>query len=159
MSVQEGTTAPPVAGQIPASRAKSLRRGSFSAFLMLVVQYGLGMYVNLYVTVPSADQGKGIGKALSNGPAGITVHILLGLLLILSAIGVLVQAVLARQPVLIGLAVIGLLALAGAAVEGGAFVGNGHDAASLWMAMLTGIGLLSYGTSLFLLAPPRAALR
>jgi hypothetical protein len=159
MSVQEGAAAPPVAGQIPASRAKSLRRGNFSAFLMLVVQYGLGMYVSLYVTVPAADQGKGIGKALSNGPAGITIHILLGLLLILSAIGVLVQAVLARHPVLIALGAIGLVALAGAAFEGGSFVSSGHDAASMWMAMLTGVGLLCYGTSLFLLAPPRAALR
>jgi hypothetical protein len=122
---------------------------------MLVVQYGLGIYVNLYVAVPQADQGSGFGKAIANGPAGLTVHILLGLLLILASIGVLVQAVLARHPVLIGAAVAGLISMAGAAYAGGSFVSSGHDSASLAMAILTAVGLVCYGTSLYLLSPPR----
>ena len=76
---------------------------------MLVVQFALGIYVNLYVTVPSADHGHGFGQAIANGPAGLTLHIVLGLLLILAALGFLVQAILARQPALIAAAALGLL--------------------------------------------------
>ena len=56
----------------------------------LLIQYGLGMIVNLYVSVPARDQGGGlltaVGRALANGPAALTVHAALGLLLILGAV-------------------------------------------------------------------------
>lgn len=140
---------------MPPSRVKSLRRGNFSAFLLLLIQYGVGMYVAIYVNVPAADSGSGLGKAIGNGPALLTIHILLGLLLILSAIGVLVQAVLARHPVLITAGAIGLIAMIGAAFEGSRFVSSADKGASLGMAILTAVGLLCYGGSLYLLATPR----
>jgi hypothetical protein len=136
-------------------RVSGLRRASFAAFLMLVVQFALGIYVNLYVTVPSADHGHGLGQAITNGPAGLTVHIVLGLLLILAALGFLVQAILSRKPALIAAAVLGLLAMIGAAASGSTFTGSGGNSASMAMAALAAVGLLCYGTSLFLL--PRAA--
>jgi hypothetical protein len=157
MSVDAGTAAAQAAGRPPAGRTRSLRRGVFAAFVMLVVQFGIGSYVSLYVTVPGADHGSGFGKAIANGPAGLTVHIVLGLLLILAAIGALVQAVLARHPGLIAATAIGLLAMLGAAASGSSFVGSGRDAASLAMAVLTAVGLLCYGSILFLLPRPRPA--
>jgi hypothetical protein len=129
----------------------SLRRAGFAAFVMLVVQTALGVYVNLFVTVPGADQGHGLGQAIANGPAGLTLHILLGLLLILTALGFGVRAVLARRPALIAAAVLGLLAMIGAAASGGSFVGSGRAGASMAMAALAAVGLLCYGTSMFLL--------
>jgi hypothetical protein len=101
MSVPTGTTVPGTAGPLTARRVSGLRRASFAAFVMLVVQFAVGIYVSLYVTVPSADHGHGFGQAIANGPAGLTLHIVLGLLLILAALGFLVQAILARQPALI----------------------------------------------------------
>jgi hypothetical protein len=92
MSAPTGTTASRPAGRLTASRASGLRRASFTAFVLLVAQFALGIYVNLYVTVPSADHGHGFGQAITNGPAGLTVHIVLGLLLIVAALGFLVQA-------------------------------------------------------------------
>ena len=121
---------------------------------MLVVQFALGTYVNLYVTVPSADHGHGFGQAIANGPAGLTLHIVLGLLLILAALGFLVQAILARRPALIAAAVLGLLAMVGAAASGSTFTGGGKDGASMAMALLAAVGLLCYGTSLFQLPRP-----
>ena len=156
MSAPTGTTVPETAGRLTASRISGLRRASFTAFVMLVVQFALGIYVNLYVTVPSADHGHGIGQAIANGPAGLTLHIVLGLLLILAALGFLVQAIVARHPALIAAAALGLLAMIGAAVSGSAFAGSGRDGASLAMAALAAVGLLCYGTSLFLLPPPTA---
>jgi hypothetical protein len=156
MSVPTGATVAATAGRLTASRVSGLRRASFAAFVMLVVQFGLGIYVNLYVTVPSADHGHGFGQAIANGPAGLTLHIMLGLLLILAALGFLVQAILARQPALIAAAVLGLLAMIGAAASGSGFTGSGRDSASMVMAGLAAVGLLCYGTSLFLLPRPRA---
>jgi hypothetical protein len=124
---------------------------------MLVVQFALGIYVNLYVTVPSGDHGHGFGQAIANGPAGLTLHIVLGLLLILAALGILVQAIVARQPALIVVAVVGLLAMVGAAASGSAFTGSGRDGASMAMAALGAVGLMCYGTSFFLL--PKSAAR
>ncbi len=77
-------------------------------------------------------------------------------MLILTALGFLVQAVLVRQPALIAAAVLGLLAMIGAAASGSAFTGNGQDGASMATAALAAVGLLCYGTSLFLLPRPAA---
>ena len=156
MSALTGTAIPGTAGRLTARRVSGLRRASFAAFVMLVVQIALGIYVNLYITVPSADHGHGIGQAIANGPAGLTLHIVLGLLLILAALGFLVQAILVRQPALIAAAVLGLLAMIGAAASGSAFTGSGKDGASMAMALLAATGLLCYGTSLFLLPRPAA---
>ena len=154
MSVSTGAAVPGTAGRLSASRVSGLRRDGFAVFVMLVVQFALGIYVNLYVTVPSADHGHGFGRAIGNGPAGLTLHIVLGLLLILGALGFLARSILARQPALIAAAVLGLLAIIGAAASGSAFTGSGRDGASMAMAANAAIGLLCYGTSLFLLPRP-----
>ena len=53
-----------------------------------------------------------------------------------------------------GARLIGLLALVGAAAQGAAFVSNAHPAASMTMAILTGVALLCYGVSLYLAGSP-----
>ena len=156
MSVPTGTRVPGTAGRLTERRVSGLRRASFAAFVMLVVQFALGSYVSLYVTVPSADHGHGFGQAIASGPAGLTLHIVLGLLLVLAALGFLAQAILARQPALIAAAVLGLLAMIGATASGSAFTGSGHRGASMAMAVLAAAGLLCYGVSLFLLPRPAA---
>jgi drug/metabolite transporter (DMT)-like permease len=112
------------------------------------------MGVSLYVTVPAADHGHTIGTAISNGPGALTVHVVLGLLLILAAATLVVQAIMARHPGVIVTSVIGLLALVGAAAQGAAFVDQAHPSASMTMAVLTGVALLCYGISLYLLGSP-----
>lgn len=156
MSAPAGTTVSGTAAPLTARRVSGLRRASFAAFVMLVVQFALGTYVSLYVTVPSADHGHGFGQAITNGPAGLTLHIVLGLLLVLAALGFLVQASLARRPALIAAAALGLLAMIGAAASGSAFTGSGRDGASMAMAALAAAGLLCYGTGLLLLPRPPA---
>jgi hypothetical protein len=139
-----------------AGRLKALRRASFASLVLLLIQYGLGMYTNIYVTVPTADKGGGFGKAISNGPAALSVHAVLGLLLILAAIGLLVQAVMARYWTVLAAAAIGLIATIGAAFSGANFTNNGgQDSASMTMAVLAGVAMLCYGTVLYLLSAPR----
>jgi hypothetical protein len=50
--------------------------------------------------------------------------------------------------------VIGLLVLVGAAAQGAAFVDNAHPAASMIIAILTGVALLCYAISLYLAGSP-----
>jgi hypothetical protein len=156
MTMRTSTEAGRVTGERPARRVNALRRASFAALVLLLIQYGLGMYVNLYVNVPSGDQGGGMGKAISNGPAALSVHAVLGFLLILSAIGLLVQAVMARYWAVLAAAVVALVAIIGAAFAGANFVNQGGpNGASMTMAVLAGVAMLCYGTALWLLSSPR----
>jgi hypothetical protein len=137
--------------RIESSRARRLlwlRRTSLGVSLMLLVQYGLGMGVNLYLRVPAADQHRGLATALwrasSKSPVTLALHAVFGLLLLLASINVLVRALLARAGVAIGLSLLGLLAVVGAGVSGLVFVDRGREGASMAMAILTGVALLCY---------------
>jgi predicted membrane-bound dolichyl-phosphate-mannose-protein mannosyltransferase len=134
-----------------------LRKNSFAISVMLLVQYGLGMGINLYARVPAADQGAGIiaalGRALISQPAVLAVHATLGLLMLVAGVSVLVRAIVARHRPAIASSAAGLAAIA-AALSGAAFVSNGQDGASMAMAILTGVALLCYLANLLVVGPP-----
>jgi hypothetical protein len=109
------------------------------------------------VTVPGADHGRGIGTAISNGPVALSMHAVLGFLLTLAAIGLLVQAVIARHWAVLAASAVALVTIAGAFFDGISFVSQGHTADSMAMATLAGIALLCYGIALYLLPSPRRA--
>jgi hypothetical protein len=152
MSLRAESSARPGSTTATASLAR-VRRGSLAALVLLVLQYGIGMYVNLYVTVPRDDHGGGLGSAIANGPAMLSSHAVLGLLLGLVAIGVLVQAVMARHLGAIVSSALGLLALVAAAAAGASFTSSGDAADSMGMAVLTGAALLCYAVNLYALRP------
>jgi vacuolar-type H+-ATPase subunit I/STV1 len=84
------------------------------------------------------------------------VHAVLAILLILAAIGLLVQAVLARYWTVLAAAAIALITIIGAAFSGANFTNNGgQDSASMTMAVLAGVAMLCYGTVLYLLSSSR----
>jgi hypothetical protein len=126
--------------------------------IALLVEYALGLGVNLYVTVPARDQGGGVfaavGRALANGPAGLAVHAGLGLLLLLGSIALVVRAVADRAPFFLVTSVVSLLAVLGAAGSGAAFVNSGQDSSSLTMGLLTAVALLCQLINLFRLSAP-----
>src|SRR5215469_7258103 len=142
-----------------ATRPVLLRRISLGMLAGLLIQYGLGMIVNLYVSVPARDHGSGVltavGRALANGPAALTVHAALGLLLILGAVNLVIRALVLRLRPVAWLSAAALLAIVGAAASGAAFTGSGADGDSLAMALLTGVALLCYAVNLFALGPAR----
>jgi hypothetical protein len=109
---------------------------------MLVVQYGLGIFLNLYVAVPASDQNAGIAQEIASGPGSLTIHALLGLLLLAAAIVLLARAIKVQSQAIIQLATLDLSAIAGAFAAGEIFVKNGRPSASLAMAVLTGVALL-----------------
>lgn len=138
------------AAAVQARRLSGLRRSSLGALVMLVVQFGLGIGVNLYTSLPAKGSA---GDAFSNGPV-LALHVVLGLLLIVAAIGLLVRAIIARHGPVIVAAAVGLLAIVTAATQGASFVSNSSNAASLAMALATGVAMLCYAFVLYLVRTP-----
>lgn len=128
-----------------------LRRASLAAFVLLLIQYALGMYVNLYVTVPAADHGQSVGKVISEGPGALSVHAVVGLLLVLDAIWLVVLSSRTRRWGVVTADAVGLVAILGAAFAGASFASQSSNGASMTMALLAGVAILSYGVSLYLL--------
>jgi hypothetical protein len=144
------------AGGPPSRQLLALRGNTFGVLAMLIVQFAIGVVVNLYATIPATDTGSGIfggiGRALTNGPASLAVHAGLGLFIVLAAIALVVRSIIARHTVSTVLSVIGLAAIAAAALNGARFVADGGAAsASLAMALSTAVAMLCYATSLLLL--------
>jgi phosphoglycerol transferase MdoB-like AlkP superfamily enzyme len=152
---------PRAAGSRP-RQLLALRGNTFGVLAMLIVQFAIGVVVNLYATIPAADKGSGIvgalGRALTNGPASLAVHAGLGLLIVLAAIALVVRSILARHTASIVLSAIGLAAIAAAAFNGARFVADGGPAnASLAMALSTAVAMLCYAASLLLLGFSRSS--
>jgi hypothetical protein len=144
-----------------AGGAEAARRSSFGVAVALLIQYAVGLWVSVYVTVPARDQGGGIlaavGRALANGPAALGLHAALGLLLLLGSIVLVVRAVVARDRFFMVTTTVSLLAVLGAAGSGAAFVNNGQDGASLAMGLLTAVALLCQLINLLRLSAPHHA--
>jgi drug/metabolite transporter (DMT)-like permease len=138
----------------PGRRAlRALRGNTMGVVVMLVLQYSLGMWVNLEATVPPADASAGFWGAfvgaITNGPLALTLHALLGTLLLVSATVLVVRALRIQQPLWIALAVIGLLSIVFAWITGVRFTATGATTSSLFMALLTAFALLCYAVILF----------
>jgi hypothetical protein len=137
---------------------RGLRPSAFAAVAMLLVEYGLGRWLNLYAQIPASDEGKGtfaaFGAAVANGPVALTLHALLGALLLVTAIAFLVRAIMARRSAAVVIGAVALLAIVAAWLSGARFTGDGADGASFGMAVATAVALLCYVIILFV---PRLA--
>jgi quinol-cytochrome oxidoreductase complex cytochrome b subunit len=141
-----------------ARTAQGLRANSLAALVILLIEYGLGIWVNLYGQLPASGNGAslpaGFGRAVADGPIGLSVHAVLGVALIFSAVSAVVRSFRVRRPVLTGAAIVGLVAVVVAALSGARFVGHGTNATSMSMAMAAGIAIGAYAFMLFLSAGP-----
>jgi hypothetical protein len=137
-----------------ARRLSGLRRASLATLILLIVQFAVGIGVNLYVSLPAAGSGgRKVSQAFSNGPA-LALHVVLGLLLVLAAIGLLVQAIAARHGSVIAASAVGLVAILLAVMQGFSFVHDSTNAASMTMAVAGSVALLCYVITLYLSRSP-----
>jgi hypothetical protein len=143
--------APPSAQKME-SRQAGLRQASLAILIVLIVESALGSGVNLYVTLPAAGQ-PGHNSFFGNGTL-LAIHAALGMFLMLAAIFVLVQAVMARNVILIVTSAAGLAAILLAAFFGSGFTDKLTDGYSLGMALATAAALACYAVGLFA-APAR----
>ncbi len=140
-----GTHTATAAGQTQAARLARLRTSSLGGVVMLILQFILGMIYNLSGTAPTAK--KSIGWFSS--PV-LALHVILGILLFIAAVGQLVRAIGALT---IWMSAVGLVAILAAFFSGLGFTGNGAAGASLGMAIAFAVALAAYVVLVFALAP------
>lgn len=164
--MSESAAAPASVGTAPvgataeehAHAVDRLRRSSLGQILLLLVQTGLGMGVNLYVSLPAADQGKGLmasfGDSIAKGPAAVAVHAILGMLVFINACVLVIFALTVRSGVAKISSLVGWVCIIGAAMSGAAFLNanqNSGNGASLTMALLTVVAMAAYAINLYVL--------
>lgn len=121
------------------ARLARVRRAATGAVFMLIIQFVLGIIYNLYGTAPTS--AKPIGM-FSN--AWLALHVIMGTLLVLAAIGLVVQAVRTTSGLAKGLSVLGLLGIIAAFGSGIGFTRNGAAGSSLGMALAFAVSLACY---------------
>ena len=146
-------TSPPAAAppstqkQRTEPRQAGLRQANLAILIVLIVQFALGMGVNLYVTLPAAGH-PGHASWFGNG-ALLAFHAALGIFLILAAIFVLVRAIMARNVTIIVTSAAGLVAILLAAFFGSGFTDKLTDGYSIGMALAFAVALACYAIGLF----------
>jgi hypothetical protein len=128
------------------------------ACALLIVQYLLGMAVNVFVVLPASHPGanagdffggaaSGLGWVIASGPGWAAAHAAFGLALVVAAIAAVVLSLAGardRDRVAVSLSVLGALAVIGAAFNGVSFVNYGHAFSSMIMAGLWALALACY---------------
>ena len=149
------------AGMTPSS-------GDYAAFNtvifmgLLLIQFGLGMQINLFVTITRHHPGAGatnfipgifgsISWAILHGPAGLAIHAALGLAILIGAIHNFVWNLRWGTRGTVWATGLGLLLVLAAGLNGGAFLTYNKDRYSLLMALSFGAALLCYAIAVYLL--------
>jgi hypothetical protein len=133
-------------GQAQASRLVRLRLSSLGAVIMLIVQFVLGIVYNLYGTAPTSTKSVGLFSS-----PDLALHVILGILLVIAALGQLIRAIAVRHPLSVWMSAVGLVAIVAAGFAGLGFAGNGASGASLGMSLAFAVALACYVVLVFAL--------
>jgi hypothetical protein len=160
---REGTAPPRESGHRERITVR-LRRIVLGAIALVLVQAGIGMYVNLYVTFPTNHPGanppfsnylggssRSLAWALAHGAPTLIVHALVGLALAVLVIGVAVYAMRLRSWVIGILSVAAGLLVILAGFKGLSFLDFQNNSSSIFMALLAFGSVACYSAILYLL--------
>jgi hypothetical protein len=147
---------------------REFRAGFLSALVMLVIQFMLGMAVNLFVMVPVDHPGahpseyfsgvvQSVTWAILHGPVLLILHAAFGLLIVIAAFGLLVRAIRSGRRGLIWTTAIGAFGVLGAGFNGGSFLNYHEDFSSMLMASFFAIAVVSYVAGLSLVGQTRTS--
>ena len=135
------------------AKIAALRGNCMGAAVLLIIQFGLGMGINLYVALP---ENKSFFSTVF-GSATLAVHAILALLLLGASIGALVRAIRSRRAIAFTAA--GLAAILVAAGAGASFAGNQNNGASLGMALATAVAMFCYLAVVYSVREPAVSTR
>jgi len=127
---------------------------------ILIVQFLLGMAVNLFVKIPTNHPGANppeyfggvatsVSWAIVHGGVWLTLHASWGLVLVLGAIGTLIQAIRFGGGSRITFAALGFIGVLGAGFNGGSFLNYNEDFSSMLMAVGFALAMSAYTAALF----------
>jgi hypothetical protein len=144
------------------------RRTLGIALAMFVVLFLLGTTVNLFVKIPTDHPGANppeyfgglvasVSWAILHGGLWLTLHAVLGLVLVLASVGTLVQAIRLGGGGRITLAVLGFIGVTGAGFNGASFLNYDADFSSMLMAVGFALGLSAYVALLYRSPAPAPA--
>lgn len=137
------------------SASRNLRVASVAVLVLLLIQFLIGMAVNLFVQIPKNHPGarppeyfsgaaQSVAWAVSAGPFWLLVHASLGLLLVAAAAVLLAMAIAARRRGPIAGTAIGLLAVVAAGFNGASFLNYDEDFSSLLMSAAFAVAVAAY---------------
>jgi hypothetical protein len=145
-----------------------IRRLPLVMLVWLLVQFLLGMAVNLFVEItrnhPGANPPEYFGGvvqsvtwAVLHGPFLLELHAVLGLLLVLGAIALFVLATRSGPRSFAIANGVGAFSILAAGFNGGSFLNYNQDFSSMIMASFFAIGMAAYAAALFLAPAPAPA--
>ena len=140
---------------------RQLRITFLFALVMLIAQFLLGMAVNLFVKIPTDHPGSnppeyfsGVAQsviwAILHGNIFLAVHATFGLMLVIAAIGTLVQAIGNRRGGIVVSAGLGFIGVLGAGFNGGSYLNYHQDFSSMIMATGFSIAVVAYSAGLYI---------
>jgi len=146
----------------------AFRRMLGIALAILIVQFLLGTTANLFVKIPADHPGANppeyfgglvtsVSWAILHGGLWLTLHAALGLVLVLAALGTLVQAIRLRGGGRVTLAALGFVGVLGAGFNGGSFLNYHEDFSSMLMAVGFALATAAYAALLYSIPAPSAA--
>ena len=129
---------------------------------LLLIQFGLGMQINLFVTITRHHPGAGatnvvpgvlgsISWAIAHGPAALAIHAALGLAILIGAIHNFLWNLRRGTRGTVWATGTGLILVLAAGLNGGAFLSYHKATYSLLMALSFGGALLCYAITVYLL--------
>ncbi len=144
-------------------RYPPLRTGFLYALVMLIAQFLLGMALNLFVKIPTDHPGSnppeyfsGVAQsatwAIVHGHILLAVHAGFGLVLVIAAVGLLVQGIRIRRRGIVVSAVVGFVGVLGAGFNGGSYLNYHEDVSSMIMATGFAIAVVAYSAGLYIAA-------
>ena len=128
---------------------------NLGACALLLIQYLLGMVVNVYVVLPGRHPGAGAGEyftgaaaglawLITDGPAWAAAHAAFGMALAAAALAAIAFAWRTGRTAGRAASIVGALAVIGAGFNGSSFVNYGHAFSSMIMAGLWALALACY---------------
>jgi hypothetical protein len=142
-----------------------LRLQAIGAVISICLEAGLGMFVNLFVTIPRHHSGSSpseylrgsyhsVAWAISHGAIALVIHAVLGLLLAVMVIGIVVRSLILGRRAMATWSILGALCTIGAGFNGASFLDYDKNVSSYLMAVLTLASILCFAVVLYLPVTP-----
>ncbi len=138
-----------------AEAIRPLRLQAFGAVVLICIQAGLGMFVNLFVSIPTHHSGsqpsnffsgsvRSLWWSIDHGAVALVLHTILGLLLAVMVVELVVRSFGLGRRSVITWSLLGALLTIGAGFNGASFLDFNKDVSSFIMTMLALGALLCF---------------